>query len=121
MWTQLSAAAAALAIDEIDDPKQRGAVRIAAVLALSAFRSGYSRDLEDQADRVGLRYAYEAGFDILVAPQVWARFEARYGDADRIRNFFFADHSRARDRRKHILTEIALNYESSLASQEESQ
>ena len=30
--------------------------------------NGYGRDMEDQADRVGLRYAYEAGYDITQGP-----------------------------------------------------
>jgi hypothetical protein len=112
VWTQLAGVATALAADVIDSPKQREAVRLGAALTLSAVISGYGRDLEDQADRVGLRYAYEGGFDIAVAPHVWERFEARYGDENRVANFFFSDHSRARDRRKNLLSEIALNYRS---------
>jgi predicted Zn-dependent protease len=38
----------------------------------------YGRDLEDQADRVGLRYAYEAGFDATKAPRLWKRFREKY-------------------------------------------
>ena len=36
--------------------------------------------LEDQADRVGLRYAYEGGFDVSKAPALWERFARRYAE-----------------------------------------
>ena len=31
----------------------------------------------------GLRYAYEGGFDVNGAPQVWQRFLTKYGEGDR--------------------------------------
>ena len=63
-----------------------------AKLSLLAWGSGYSRNLEDQADRVGLRYAYEAGFDVERAIDMWSR--------------------RATDRIKNIRRELQLNYRS---------
>jgi hypothetical protein len=50
---------------------------LAAKPSLLAWGSGYSRNLEDQADRVGLRYAYEAGFDVERAIQMWPREDSR--------------------------------------------
>ncbi|MCX6553018.1 MAG: M48 family metalloprotease [Acidobacteria bacterium] len=70
----------------------------------------YSRDLEDQADRVGLRYAYEAGFDTSVAPRLWRRFDEKYGSEDKVTNYLLGDHSRAVDRVRKLDTQIALNY-----------
>jgi predicted Zn-dependent protease len=70
----------------------------------------YSREFEDQADRVGLRYIYEAGYDVSKAPALWKRFAERYGDGDKVTNFFFGDHSLAQDRAKNLQREIAANY-----------
>lgn len=70
----------------------------------------YSRDLEDQADRVGLRYAYEAGFDTSVATALWRRFDEKYGSEDKVTNFLFGGHSRSVDRVRKLDTQIALNY-----------
>ena len=39
----------------------------------TAFASAYSRENEDQADRVGLFYMVEAGYDPREAPKVWSR------------------------------------------------
>jgi Peptidase family M48 len=64
-------------------------------LSLLGWGSAYSRDLEDQADRVGLRYAYEAGFDVERAIDVWSR-----------------ERPRATDRIKSIRRELQVNYRS---------
>lgn len=85
----------------------------AAIVAggLSLVRTNkFSRDLEDQADRVGLRYAYEAGFDTTTAPRLWRRFDEKYGSEDKVTNFLFGDHSRSVDRVRKLDTQIALNY-----------
>jgi predicted Zn-dependent protease len=78
---------------------------------LLAWGSGYSRNLEDQADRVGLRYAYEAGFDVERALGLWSRERSRLGEDD-APNWFSVDHSRATDRIKNIRRELQLNYRS---------
>jgi Zn-dependent protease with chaperone function len=110
MWGQFGSLAALLAAEAIDDNRLRAAAQLGSVLGLSAWMSGYGRDLEDQADRVGLRYAYEAGFDVKNAPQVWQRFLTKYGEGDRVTNFFFADHSLASARRRNLAHELRNNY-----------
>ncbi|MGE3274448.1 MAG: M48 family metalloprotease [Vicinamibacterales bacterium] len=110
IWTQLAGLSALLAAEAIDSPALRGAAQAGAALTLSALTAGYGRDLEDQADRVGLRYAYEAGFDVRRAPAVWQRFLDKYGESDRFTNFFFSDHSLASARRRNLEQEIAYNY-----------
>jgi Peptidase family M48 len=79
-------------------------------LSLLAWGSGYSRDLEDQADRVGLRYAYEGGFDIERAVDIWSRVRSRFGDNDVVTNWFVGDRSRPTDRIRNIRRELQLNY-----------
>jgi hypothetical protein len=75
-----------------------------------AWTNGYGRDLEDQADRVGLRYVYEGGFDAARGPQLWKRFAKKYGDGNKVANFFFANHSRSSARAANLEREVALNY-----------
>jgi Zn-dependent protease with chaperone function len=110
MWAQMGGLAAILASEAIDNDGLRAAAQLGSSLGFSAWMSGYGRDLEDQADRVGLRYAYEAGFDVSNAPKVWQRFLDKYGETDRVSNFFFSDHSLASARRKNLEQELAHNY-----------
>ena len=79
-------------------------------LAATAYTSGYSRSMEDQADRVGLRYAYEAGYDITKGPRLWNRFAKKYGEGNKVTNFFFSDHSQSAARATKLEKEIAFNY-----------
>jgi hypothetical protein len=85
-------------------------VALATAVTYSALQSGYSRDHEDQADRVGLRYAYEGGFDVKQGPKLWTRFAEKYGSQDAVTNYLFGDHSRAESRAKNLTREIAMNY-----------
>ncbi len=96
--------------------------------------SGYGRQYEDQADRVGLRYAVAAGFDPLPAPAVWRLLGAgggKGGDvetggdrgqgggegreagdegAPRVRYYFYANRDSNRARRANQEREIKLHY-----------
>jgi Zn-dependent protease with chaperone function len=110
MWRQLAAAGAAGALRQMNSGTARDSLTVGAQLALSAWGNGYSRNLEDQADRVGLRYAHEAGFDVSAGPQMWSRQRAESGEADRLTNWFGGSHSRPSDRIKNIRREISLNY-----------
>lgn len=86
---QLAAAGAGM----IGNSTARTLAQQATQLGYSAFNNSYSRDYEDQADRVGLRYVYEAGYDYKKAPLLWRRFAEKYGDQDSVTNFFYGDHS----------------------------
>jgi Zn-dependent protease with chaperone function len=110
IWGQMGSLAALLAAEAVDSNALRTAAQLGTALGFSAWMSGYGRDLEDQADRVGLRYAYEGGFDVSKAPQVWQRFLEKYGEGDRVTNFFFSDHSLASARRRNLERELQYNY-----------
>ena len=110
MWGQFGSLAALLAAGAIDSNGLRAAAQLGSALGFSAWMSGYGRDLEDQADRVGLRYAHEGGFDVSGAPDVWQRFLTKYGQGDRVTNFFFSNHSLASARRKNLEVELRNNY-----------
>jgi Zn-dependent protease with chaperone function len=79
-------------------------------LGASALLSGYSREYEDQADRVGLRYVDQAGYDVAKGPGLWAKFRDKYGEEDKVSNFFAGSHSRPSDRIRNIQKQIELNY-----------
>lgn len=82
-----------------------------ASLSTSAWMNGHSRGQEDQADRVGLRYAYAAGYDVTKGPELWLRFARKYGSGNKTKNFFFGDHSVALDRARNLDREVKLNYQ----------
>lgn len=103
MWVNLAAAAAGSVTNN-----QTAQQYIA--LGFSAWRNGYSRDHEDQADRVGLRYAYEGGFDVEKGSRVWIRMLERHGESDKLTNLITGSHSRPSERYAHLQTEISLNY-----------
>ena len=75
-----------------------------------ALMSGYGRSAEDQADRVGLRYAYQAGYDVSKGPGLWQKFGAKYRGLPKALNFFLGDHSVAKDRARNLEEQIRYNY-----------
>jgi Zn-dependent protease with chaperone function len=107
---QLAALGAQAAIDGMQGSNRSAGLALVASLSLSAWRNRYSRGLEDQADRVGLRYAHEAGYDVTAAVRLWKRVREQKGEADPVSNFFGGDHSRPTDRIKNIERELLLNY-----------
>jgi len=77
-------------------------------LAAAAIRNGYSRYLENQADRVGMEYMRAAGYDPREAPRVWKTLSSRLGDAPT--NFFWSAHDNHTTRRSYLMSELAVNY-----------
>src|SRR5262245_24795411 len=110
LWIQLAALGVASSAQAIDNDTQRAVVSLVSVFGAMAWSNGYGRNLEDQADRVGLRYAYEAGYDISKGPRLWNRFAKRYGEQGKVANFFFSDHSQSSARAAKLEKEIAFNY-----------
>ena len=74
MWGQFGSLAALLRGRSDRQRRLRLATQLGASLGFSAWMNGYGRDLEDQADRVGLRYAHEGGFDVAGAPRSGSGF-----------------------------------------------
>ena len=111
IFTNMAAiGASAVAGQTIGSTAGRTAAEYGIGLASSAWSNGYGREHEDQADRVGMRYAYEAGYDVSKAPKLWQRFADKYGDPDKTVNFFFGNHSVASDRKRNAEAEIEHNY-----------
>ena len=106
---QILGAGASIALSQISNPSAQQLAALGGQLGLSALMSGYSREFEDQADRVGLRYVYEAGFDPTKGPGLWEKFKQKYGEEDKLTNFFTGDHSRPTERIRSIQRQIQLN------------
>lgn len=103
MWINLAAAAAGGATQ---NPTAQQLINT----GLALWRNGYSRENEDQSDRVGLRYAYEAGFDVEKGSRVWLRMLERYGQTDKLYNIINNSHSRPSERYANLYNEISMNY-----------
>jgi hypothetical protein len=110
MWLQMGSLAALAAAEAIDNKGLRALAQVGGMVGFGAWMNGFGRNFEDQADRVGLRYAYEGGYNVAGAPAVWQRFLEKYGDSNKVANFFFSDHSTAAARRKNLERELRLNY-----------
>lgn len=110
MWQGLAGLGAIIVGEAIGTDVSRTVAGLSAAIGLTVWGSGYSRDHEDQADRVGLRYAYEGGFDVVAGVSLWQKFRTKYGEADKVTNFFFGSHSRPSDRVRNIEREIHINY-----------
>ena len=87
------------------------AVSLGGGLGATALGNGFSRGFEDEADRVGLRYAYEGGYRAEKAPKLWLRFAEKYGDGGGVGGFLFGSHAGSRARAKNMEAEVDRNYE----------
>jgi len=116
MFVQLLAAGVIGAAEGIDSDGKRMLVQTAALFGAMAWQNGYGRSQEDQADRVGLRYAFQAGYDVSKAPALWERFADKYGRESKVANFFFSDHSASQARAVRMRSELARNYSRAVLS-----
>ena len=107
---QIVGAAAAIGVSQIKNSTAQQVAAFGGQMGLSALMTSYSRDFEDQADRVGLRYVYEGGFDPAKGPGLWQKFKDKYGETDKVTNFFTGDHSRPTERIRNLQRQIQLNY-----------
>jgi Peptidase family M48 len=77
-------------------------------LTEAAIRNGYNRSLENQADRVGMEYMMNAGYDPREAPRVWKVMAMKAGDHPT--NFFWSTHDNDTTRRSYLMSELKNNY-----------
>jgi Zn-dependent protease with chaperone function len=110
MYSQIGGTAASIGVSQMGDGIVKDAATMGVAVGSTTFNNVYSRDYEDQADRVGLRYVYEAGYDYTKAPKLWRRFAEKYGDQNAIENFFFGNHSLSMKRADALEKEIKNNY-----------
>ena len=77
-------------------------------LVEGAVRNGYSRSLENQADREGIQNMLEAGYDPREAPNLWKAMTRRFGDQPT--NLFWSNHDSNTTRRSYLMAELRDNY-----------
>jgi len=73
-----------------------------------ALRNGYSRSLENQADRMGLEGMVAAGYDPRQAPQTWKALTQSVGDSST--DWFWSTHDNHATRRSYLMNELKNNY-----------
>ena len=110
MWTEIAFSAAGDIIGQTMDGAGGIFAGVGLGLAGSALINGYGRNFENQADRVGLRYMYDAGYDPMEAPRVWHIFTQHTKDSDKITNFFYGSHSTHIARKRNLFREISQSY-----------
>jgi predicted Zn-dependent protease len=114
-WIALGAAIAGAAIDA-DRSAWEGPslastlVQIGATLTVTAAVNGHGRNMEDDADRIGLNYAIDSGYDPFQAPRVWEIFRQHMGDRNEVSNWFFSDHSTHQARISNLTQELNRYY-----------
>jgi hypothetical protein len=74
----------------------------------AAIQNGYQRNLENQADRIGLEYMVRAGYDPREAPRLWKQMTKAYGL--QATDFFWSTHDNQATRRSYLMNEIKNNY-----------
>jgi Zn-dependent protease with chaperone function len=70
----------------------------------AAMVNGYSRTMENQADRVGLQYMTDAGYDPRESPRLWKLVTKKHGDMPT--NFFWSSHDSKTERRSFLMLTI---------------
>ncbi len=73
-----------------------------------AIVNGHARDLENQADRIGLEYMTAAGYDPRQAPAVWKLMVKKNGISST--NVFWSNHDNEPTRRSYLMNELKNNY-----------
>lgn len=81
-----------------------GLLARALTLTQAAMESGYARNLENQADRMGLSYMLAAGYDLREAPRTWKVMTQLYGEQKT--NFFWSEHASNAERRSFLMLTI---------------
>ncbi len=77
-------------------------------MTANAIRNGYSRKLENQADRIGLEYMVAAGYDPREAPRVWKLMAEN--NSVLISQLFWGRHDNHTLRRSYLMAELRNNY-----------
>jgi hypothetical protein len=85
---------------------------LVAQIGYGLLQNKFSRDMEDQADRVGIYYAWEAGYDVREAPRLWRRMMGEYSES-RVGAFLYSDHPSMLSRYRNTNRMMVFNYANS--------
>jgi Zn-dependent protease with chaperone function len=81
-----------------------GGIQDILTLTVAAMVNGHGRTMENQADRVGMEYMADAGYDPRESPRVWKLVAKKYGDQGT--NFFWSSHDAASERRSFQMVQL---------------
>ncbi|MGI8883904.1 MAG: M48 family metalloprotease [Pyrinomonadaceae bacterium] len=70
----------------------------------------FSRDMEDQADRIGLFYTYDAGYDIRESTKIWRKLIGENYRDNSVGVFLYSDHPSLKSRLRNTKRELVTNY-----------
>lgn len=84
--------------------------RLIAQIGFGLLSNKFSRDLENQADRVGLFYAYDAGYDIREGTKMWRKFIGNDYRSNSVGVFLYSDHPSLKSRLRNTKRELVTNY-----------
>ena len=119
-WQQtLASVGASVLLGLIPGGTARDVGQVAALAGTRMWTVGYGSDMEAQADRVGTRYAFEAGYDVYAGPEIWTRFRERYGFQAYDNETLLEPHVKPDDRIENIEREIEINYRHEIAERDE--
>ena len=91
---------------------------LVAQVGYGLLQNKFSRELEDQADRVGLYYAWEADYDVREAPRMWQKMMGEFG-AGKTGSILYADHPSMLSRYRNTNRMMVFNYARSDFSESE--
>jgi Zn-dependent protease with chaperone function len=118
-WQQtLASLGAGIVLGFLPGGTARDVGQVAAAAGSRMWTAGYGSALEAQADRVGTRYAFEAGYDVYAGVDIWTRFRERYGHRTYDNESLLEAHVKPDDRIENIENEIEINYRHEIAEME---
>lgn len=85
-----------------------GLLADALTLTEAAMVSGYRRNQENQADRIGMAYMLASGYDPREAPRTWKVTSLQDGDSPT--NFFWDSHASKAERRSFLMLTLRNTY-----------
>lgn len=103
-WIGLGAAAAGAALGQ-----EYGS--LIGQIGFGLLSNKFSRDLEDQADRIGLFYAYDAGYDIREGTKIWRKLIGDNYRDNSVGTFLYSDHPSLKSRLRNTKRELVLDYQ----------
>ena len=85
-------------------------VSLIGAIGATAAVTGYSRNMEAEADDKGLEMTVSAGYDPVEAPKLFEHLQLELADRDIDEPFFFGSHPKLQDRMENYRAVIAKNY-----------
>ena len=110
MFTQIIGLSAIVASSTIDNNAARTSAMLGSMLTMTAFQSGTAGISRTRPIASVSATRTRAATIRGPGPVLWGKFKQKYGESDKVSNFFVGSHSRPSDRIKNIDNELAINY-----------